>query len=88
VKRLLAFFAGGFGLGALFGRRSRRTAAALAPADSPADELRARLAEARAHEPEAEPEPAADAAEPLSLEERRESVHERARGAIRELGSD
>jgi hypothetical protein len=83
VKRLLAFFAGGFGLGALFGRRTRPKPAPQ-PA-TPADELRQKLADVRATEPE--PEVEAAPVEALSVEERRASVHERARSAIDELGS-
>ena len=87
MKRLLAFFAGGLGLGALLGRRSRRALEAAPVTDSPADELRQRLADARATEPE-ESAPEAPAATPETLDERRASVHDRARSAIDELSTD
>jgi hypothetical protein len=87
VKRLLAVLAGGIGLGALLGRLRRRPAE---PAVSPADELRAKLAEAesRAGEEAVAPEP--DAApspeEPDDVTGRRRDVHDRARRALDELG--
>ncbi len=88
MQRLLALAAVVFGLGLLLGRRLRRPAAAPAPvASSEADELRARLAEARAAEeatrveaPAPEPEPAQS-----ELGGRRADVHERARRALGEL---
>jgi len=77
VKRLLALLVGGLGLGALL--RRRRTAE-LAP--SPAEDLRAKLAEARSTV-EAQVE---DAAEPeTTVDDRRADVHARARRAIDEL---
>jgi hypothetical protein len=80
VKGLLALVLGGFGLGAWLARRRRKGAEA-----SPADELRARLAETRVAEPETpsdEPEPA-----PTDPEARRRKLHERTRANIDELGS-
>jgi hypothetical protein len=74
MKRLLAVVAGGLGLGALLRRRSRRT-----QAPSPADDLRAKLAESKAQE-----EVAAEA--PQTVEERRADVHAQARRAIDDLG--
>jgi hypothetical protein len=79
VKGLIALVLGGFGLGAWLGRRRRRAAAV--EELSPADELRARLAETRA-EPEPEPEPEVVEADP---EARRREVHERARQSLDEL---
>jgi hypothetical protein len=76
VKRLLALLAGGLGLGALLRRRKPSPA----PVDSPADELRLRLAESRA---EAE-EPLAEET-PVDAAARRAEVHARARNAIDEL---
>jgi hypothetical protein len=77
MKRLLAFVAGGLGLGALL-RRSRRPA----PSPSLADDLRAKLEaskrlDANGHAP-------ADAEE--DVDARRANVQERARQAIEELG--
>jgi hypothetical protein len=80
VGRLIALLAGGFGLLAFFRRRRRRGEAAEV---SPADELKAKLAESRASEPE--PEPAAEPELENDLEARRREVRERARGAIDEL---
>ena len=74
MKRLLAVVAGGLGLGALLRRRSRRTRT-----PSPAEDLRAKLAESKAQE-----EVAAEA--PQTVEERRADVHAQARRAIDDLG--
>lgn len=77
MKRLLALVAGGLGLRALLRRRSRP---ALSP--SPAEDLRAKLAQSKATEPEPEP------AEPETVEDRRADVHAKARRAIDDLGKD
>jgi hypothetical protein len=77
VKRLLALVAGGLGLRALLRRRSRP---ALSP--SPAEDLRAKLAETKAQEAPPEPEPA----QPETVEDRRADVHSKARQAIDDLG--
>jgi hypothetical protein len=74
VKRLFALLLGGFGAAAWWQRRRRRTA--LVEESSPADELRARLAETRTA-PEPEPE--------LDPESRRRAVHEQARQRLDEL---
>jgi hypothetical protein len=80
VKRLLALLAGVLGLRAVIRRRR-------APA---ADELRAKLAEARTAdvETDAVPPPADEptAVEDSTVDERRADVHARARRAIDELG--
>jgi hypothetical protein len=93
MKRLLALVAGGLGLRALLRRRSRP---ALSP--SPAEDLRAKLAQAKGAEPavshaEPAPEPELDAPEepaagpgPATVDERRAGVHAKARQAIDELG--
>jgi hypothetical protein len=78
VKRFLALLLGGLGLGALFRRRRRKSAE---PEFSPADELKAKLAESRAEEPEPAEEPMLE----TDLEARRRDVHERARGSLDEL---
>jgi len=74
MKRLLALVAGGLGLRALLRRRSRP---ALSP--SPAEDLRAKLAQTKVSEPEPEP------AQPESVEGRRADVHAKARQAIDDL---
>jgi hypothetical protein len=74
MKRLLALVAGGLGLAALLKRRSRRAEPA-----SPADDLRAKLAQTKGSEEP--PEPAAE-----TVDDRRADVHARAREAIDELG--
>jgi hypothetical protein len=75
MKRLLALVAGGLGLRAILRRRSR-------PAHShdPAEDLRAKLAQTKAPEPE----PAAP--QPETVEGRRADVHAKARQAIDDLG--
>jgi predicted Zn-dependent protease len=92
MKRLLALVAGGLGLRALLRRRSRP---ALSP--SPAEDLRAKLAQTKVAEPEPvpvaapepdpepEPEPEPDAAQPETVEGRRADVHAKARQAIDDL---
>jgi hypothetical protein len=82
MKRLLAILLGGLGLRALLRRRSPVTAG-----PSPADDLRAKLDEARTEPPAseasvAEPEPEAPAGD------RRADVHARARAAMDELKQD
>jgi hypothetical protein len=72
VKRLLALLLGGLGLRALLRRRTQPD-----PAGSPAEDLRAKLAETRAGEEQ--PEPTGD------VHRDRAAVHERARRAIDEL---
>ena len=91
MKRLLALVAGGLGLRALLRRRSRP---ALSP--SPAEDLRAKLAQTKGAEPVAAPEPPPapepeperepEPAQPETVEDRRADVHARARQAIDDLG--
>ena len=87
MKRLLALVAGGLGLRALLRRRSRP---ALSP--SPAEDLRAKLAQAKEAEPaaapaaEPQPEPEPEPAQPETVEDRRADVHAKARQAIDDLG--
>jgi hypothetical protein len=79
VKRLLALIVGALGLRALV---RRRTPAPSPLGPSPADDLRAKLAESRATA-DAQVE---DAAEPETpVDDRRADVHARARRAIDEL---
>jgi len=75
MKRLLALVAGGLGLRAILKRGARSRSG-----PSPADDLRAKLAEAKAQE--AEPP-----AEPPTVDERRADVHSKARRAIDDLGT-
>jgi hypothetical protein len=85
VKRLYAWLAGLAGGAAVYRafRRQPSVAAPVAEAD-PADELKAKLAEARAGG-----ETGDDEAPDPDVEDRRRSVHERARSAIDEMkGSD
>ena len=79
MKRLLALLLGGLGLRAFL---RRHAPASVGP--SPADDLRARLAESRATvDAQAE-----DAAEPeTTVDDRRADVHARARRAIDDLKS-
>ena len=81
MKRLLALVAGGLGLRAILRRRSRP---ALSPA--PAEELRAKLAQAKTNEAPPEPESEPEPAQPESVEDRRAGVHSKARQAIDDLG--
>ena len=85
MKRLYAWLAGLAGGAAAYRvfRRRPRVAAPVAARD-PADELKAKLAEARAGDaPLPESDPKAD------VDSRRRSVHDRAREAIDEMeGSD
>ena len=73
MKRLLALVAGGLGLRALLKRRPRS-----GTSPSPAADLRAKLAHAKAHQtapPQAE-----------TVDDRRADVHAKARRAIDDLG--
>jgi hypothetical protein len=80
VKRLLAVVVGLFGIRALLRRRAHPVVT-YGGSPSPAEDLKARLAESRSSEPEPETAP-----EP-SVDEKRVDVHNRARGAIDELKS-
>jgi hypothetical protein len=79
MKRLLALLAGGLGLRALLKRRTRP-----ATGPSPADDLRARLAAAKAQEAQPVPEPES---ETETVDGRRADVHAQARRAIDDLGA-
>ena len=80
---------GALGLGALWRRRQRQEApAAVGPGPDPAEELRARLAESRAAEPDAPAEgdrPTGQEPAAPDPETRRRDLHERARASIDEL---
>jgi phage shock protein A len=77
VKRLLALLLGGLGLRALLRRRSEP-----APLERPADDLRQKLAEARATVEEQIED--AESVE-TQVDDRRADVHARARQTIDEL---
>ena len=64
------------GLAWLFGRRKKKE-----PAADPAEELKRKLEESRAAEPEPEPAPPVEQPE-RPLDERRDEVHRRARESI------
>jgi hypothetical protein len=90
MKGLLALLLGGLGLRALLKRR--RGTDAEGPETTPADELRAKLAETRAGTaaPSVEPESEAEAVPEAVPEEsdaavRRRGVHDQARAALDEL---
>lgn len=76
MKRLLALILGLFGLRAWLRHRAKP-----APVAPGAEDLRAKLAEQKAPEPE-------PPAEPTTVEERRADVHARAREALDELRGD
>jgi hypothetical protein len=89
VKRLTAWLAGALGGAAVY-RAWRRKPAPLPPEPDPADELKAKLAEARAAgddraEFEAGETPVDEAPD---VDVRRASVHEQARAAIDEMKRD
>jgi hypothetical protein len=91
MRRLVKWIGGAVGGIAAY-RFVRRQEAALQPSGEPdvrADELRAKLAESRAAEPAAEPEPGEKtAAEAESPEERRRRVHEEGRAALDDMHSE
>jgi len=66
-------------------RRSLAVAETAVPETSPADDLRARIAESRAAEAAAPPEPAEEPEADTAVEGKRRDVHERARQSIDEL---
>jgi hypothetical protein len=95
VRRLLALTAGALGLGALLRRRRAKARAQFEAGrpfetgPSPADELRARLAESRELAAERDEDEArettVDAAPDPGPDARRREVHERARRTLDEL---
>jgi hypothetical protein len=86
VKRLYAWLAGFVGGAAVYRAFRRQPQAVPVAEPDPAEELKAKLAEARVagDEPPAE----TDAAPESDVDARRHSVHERARAAIDEMHSD
>jgi predicted Zn-dependent protease len=98
MKRLLALVAGGLGLRALLRRRSRPGLSTSQLSPSPAEDLRAKLAQTKVAEPEPAPAPAAapepapepelEPVQPETVEDRRADVHAKARQAIDDLGEN
>ena len=91
MRRALAWIGGALGLAWLW-RRLRRQAETPAEAQpDPAEELRARLDEARAAADDrdefdaAEGQPLDEVGQPQSLEERRRAIHEKAEQALDEM---
>jgi hypothetical protein len=87
VRRLLAISVGALGVGAVVRRLRRRQREAPAVESSPAEELRARLAESRAIADEREADEALETTVDAAPDPdaRRRDVHERARRALDEL---
>jgi len=90
VKRLLAVVVGLFGIRALLRRRSQPVPT-YGGSPSPAEDLKARLAESRTSESRTSEsrtsEPASSEPAEPTVDEKRVDVHNRARGAIDELKS-
>jgi hypothetical protein len=91
VKRGLAWLAGALGLAALL-RQRRRSSEPFERRDSdPADELRARLEQAREAPDDrdefdaSQGQPVDEVGEPRSIEERRRAIHEQAQRALGEM---
>lgn len=89
MRRLLTWLVVSVGIAALVRKLRRRSAAQEAPAagaptSDPADELRQKLAETRADEPEGDVPETPEA----SVEERRADVHTEARATLDEMQPD
>ena len=89
MKRLTAWLAGALGSAAVYRVLKRQPAPAPVPAD-PADELKAKLAEARAAGDDRAQYDAGETPvdEVPDVDTRRQSVHEQARAAIDEMQSE
>ena len=91
MKRGLAWVGGALGLVALWHWLRRDTGASDRPPVDPADELRARLEEAREAADDrdefdaAEGQPLDEVGQPGSLEERRRAIHEQAQETLGEM---
>jgi hypothetical protein len=91
MKRGLAWLAGALGLAALL-RQRRRSSGTFERRDTdPADELRARLEQARDAPDDrdefdaSQGQPVDEVGEPRSIEERRRAIHEQAQRALGEM---
>lgn len=93
MKRGLAWLAGALGLAAAWRLKRRAAGAFERPQSDPADELRARLEQAREAPDDrddfdaAEGQPVDEVGEPRSIEERRRAIHEQAQRALGEMRS-
>jgi len=89
VRRLLTWLAGvagGLAAYRALARRRRPAAEAAPEADARVEELREKLAQARA--PEEEPPPPPEHVEPADPAERRRAVHEQGKAALDEMRRD
>ena len=90
MRRVLAGLGGAFGLAALW-RFLRRPSARHTAGVDPAEELRARLEQAREAADDrddfdaAEGQPVDEVEQPQSIEERRRAIHEKAQQALGEM---
>lgn len=91
MRRGLAWLAGALGLAALLRLRQRSSGTFERRDSDPADELRARLEQAREAPDDrdefdaAQGQPVDEVGEPRSIEERRRAIHEQAQRALGEM---
>lgn len=91
MRRGLAWLAGALGLAAVWRLKQRATEAFERPQPDPADELRARLQQARDAPDDrdefdaAEGQPLDEVGDARSIEERRRAIHEQAQQALGEM---
>ncbi len=91
MRRGLAWLGGALGLAAVWRFKRRAAGAFERPESDPADELRARLEQARDAPDDrdefdaAEGQPVDEVGEGRSLEERRQAIHEQAQRALGEM---
>jgi len=91
MRRGLAWLGGALGLAAAWRLKRRAAGAFERPQSDPADELRARLEQAREAPDDrdefdaAEGQPVNEAGAALSIEERRRAIHEQAQRALGEM---
>ena len=91
MRRGLAWLGGALGLAAVWRLKRRAAGAFERPESDPADELRARLEQARDAPDDrdefdaAEGQPVDEVGEGRSLEERRQAIHEQAQRALGEM---
>ncbi|HEX4929396.1 MAG TPA: hypothetical protein VFV62_01715 [Gaiellaceae bacterium] len=93
MRKGLAWLGGALGLAAIWRLKRRATGAFERPESDPADELRARLEQARDAPDDrdefdaAEGQPVNEVGAGRSIEERRRAIHERAQEALGEMRS-
>ena len=91
MKRGLAWLVGALGLAAVWRFKRRAAGAFERPQSDPADELRARLEQARDAPDDrdefdaAEGQPVNEVGDPRSIEERRRAIHEQAQRALGDM---